>query len=377
MKRRSLLKTACTLGASASVLQAFPLLAESTDNALLEMVHPELRDMAANLLNGNFNIPAISQLNLKQSREGLLATRKPPLKDVPVESRQIMGGKRQPDVSLWVINADKASRSDSRPAILHTHGGGYVMGSVQDSIQDLQRMSQQLDCVIVSVEYRLAPETTYLGSVEDNYAALKWLYNNAELLGVNADRIALMGESAGGGHAALLAIAARDRGEVPVAFQCLIYPMLDDRTGSSRSVPPHIGKLIWTKESNQFGWSSFLGVKAGSEHVPAGAVPARQENLKGLPPTFIGVGSLDLFSDESMEYAQQLNASGVPTEMLVVPGAFHGFDVLQNFGLHTCVGKEFNQAKIKALQKGLDIDQSQKCTKGLPAALLVMSEKLP
>jgi acetyl esterase/lipase len=137
-----------------------------------------------------------------------------------------------------------------------------------------------------------------------------------------------MGVSAGGGHAAMLVIAARDRGEVPVAFQCLIYPMLDDRTGSSRQVPPHLGAYIWVPASNRFGWSSLLGVPAGSRVVPAGAVPARVQNLAGLPPAFIGVGSIDLFVDEDIEYARRLIDSGVPTELFVVPGAYHGFDLI-------------------------------------------------
>jgi len=316
------------------------------------MVHPELRDIAAPLLSGAAAIPPMSQANLKQSREGLVAIRKKPSTDVSVESRKIAGSRGHPEVEIFIINANDEA---SRPAILHMHGGGFVVGSVRDSIRDLQEMSRELDCVIVSVEYRLAPETTYIGSVEDNYAALKWLYLNTESLGVDPQRIAVMGESAGGAHAALVAIVARDRGEVPIAFQCLVYPMLDDRTGSSRAVPEHIGKIIWTEESNRFGWSSFLGVAAGSDAVPAQAVPARREDLSGLPPAFIGVGSIDLFSDECMEYAQRLNAAGVSTELLVVPGAFHGFDALANFGSNTRVSKQFTEAKLNALKQGLQI----------------------
>jgi acetyl esterase/lipase len=145
---------------------------------------------------------------------------------------------------------------------------------------------------------------------------------------VDHKRIAIGGESAGGGHAAMLAIAARDRKEIPIMFQLLIYPMLDDRTGSSRPVPPHIGEFIWTAHSNIFGWSSLLGLPAGSEKVPAGAVPARVENLSGLPPTFIVVGAIDLFIDEDIEYARRLLAAGIPTELHVIPGAYHGFDLL-------------------------------------------------
>ena len=358
MKRRSLIKKAFTLGTSASAFYSLPLLAKPSDNPMLKMVHPELRDIANQLLNGNIQIPSISQNVLKQSRAGLLAMRKQPLAGTSVTNRRVPGMKGQPDVEIFIINADSDKK---RPAIIHTHGGGFVMGSAQDSIQTLQAMSQNLDCVIVSVEYRLAPETTYIDSIEDNYAALKWVYKHAESLGVDPERIAVMGESAGGAHAALLAITARDRGEIPIAFQCLIYPMLDDRTGSSRSVPPHIGKILWTAESNRFGWSSFLGVDAGSNNVPAQAVPARITNLSGLPPTFIGVGSLDLFSDECIEYAQRLNASAVSTELLVIPGVFHGFDTLHVFGTQTRISQKFTDTKLNALRRGLGIKQPEAC----------------
>lgn len=192
----------------------------------------------------------------------------------------------------------------------------------------VQEIAAAVDCVVVSVDYRLTPETPFPGSLEDNYAGLKWLYENSAELGVDRSKIAVLGESAGGGHAAMLAVAARDRGEVPVAFQCLIYPMLDDRTGSTRPVPSHIGTLLWTSELNRFGWTALLGVRAGSSRVLNGAVPARIENLRGLPPTFIGVGSIDLFVREDIEYAQRLIDAGVPTVLQVVPGAYHAFEVI-------------------------------------------------
>ncbi|HET8710255.1 MAG TPA: alpha/beta hydrolase fold domain-containing protein, partial [Spongiibacteraceae bacterium] len=157
---------------------------------------------------------------------------------------------------------------------------------------------------------------------------LQWLYRNADTLGVDRARISVMGESAGGGHAAMLAIAARDRGEISLHHQILTYPMLDDRTGSTRHVKPWVGRHIWTESDNRFGWASLLGVPAGSATVPQGSVPARVDNLKGLPATFIAVGALDLFVDENIAYAQRLLDAGVPTELLVVPGAFHAFDGL-------------------------------------------------
>lgn len=210
---------------------------------------------------------------------------------------------------------------------------------------------------MVSVDYRLAPETTYAGSIEDNYAGLKWLHANAASIGADPAKIAVMGESAGGGHAALLAITARDRGEVPLAYQCLIYPMLDDRTATSRRVPPHVGTLIWTPEQNHFGWESFLGTKPGKATAPKGAVPARVTDLKGLPPAFIGVGTLDLFHDEDVDYAQRLNAAGINAELIVVPGAFHGFDGISKLRKNK-LGDWFEATKLNGLRRGF----------GLPAA---------
>ena len=136
------------------------------------------------------------------------------------------------------------------------------------------------------------------------------------------------GESAGGGHAASLAIHARDRNEVPIIFQLLIYPALDDRTGSSHPAPPAVGHFMWTASANRLAWSSLLGVPAGSSKVPVAAVPARVASVVGLPPAWIGVGAIDLFAEEDMEYAQRLVHAGVATELLVVRGAFHGFALL-------------------------------------------------
>jgi acetyl esterase/lipase len=201
---------------------------------------------------------------------------------------------------------------------------------------------------VVSVDYRLAPETHFPGSLEDNYSALRWVYNNADSLGVDRKRIAVGGESAGGGHAAQLAIAARDRKEIPILFQLLIYPMLDDRTGSTRPVRPNIGNFVWNSGSNRFGWSSFLGVPAGSDKVPPGSVPARVENLGGLPPAFLSVGSIDLFVEEDIEYARRLIAAGVPTELHVIPGAYHAYDLIVP---DAAVSKRFTESWKIALNR--------------------------
>jgi acetyl esterase/lipase len=350
MHRRELLKTASAFAATLPFFSPATLLAQGRADPYLAYVHPELRPIAAQMLKMFANAPAASAATLQQQRRGMEAYSVKPLADVPYEQRLVSGAKGQPPVRVYLVNAGKAG---SRPAIVHTHGGGYIAGTALGGIAGVQALCKELDCVAVTVDYRLAPETTYRGSIEDNYAALKWLHANAASLGIDPARIAVMGESAGGGHAALLAITARDRGEVRVAFQCLVYPMLDDRTGTSRKVPAHVGRLIWTADSNRFGWQSFLGMIPGGAASPVGAVPARVADLAGLPPAFIGVGSIDLFHDEDVDYAQRLNAAGVPAELIVVPGAFHGFDGIPSGAR---IAARFNAAKIEALRSGLGIE---------------------
>ena len=331
--------------ASSHSLHAAPLAAEKKDP--LWFVDPELRPFAVEIQAAFRSQPPFGLDTLAALRSGPKPWVRPALTNVSVAKNVLRAKGNTPDVTIYVINAKAGSR---RAGILHTHGGGFVLGSAADSIFDLQNLATELDCAIVTVDYRLAPETTYAGSIEDNYAGLRWLYAHAEEVGVDRTRIAVMGESAGGGHAALLAITARDRGEVPIAFQCLIYPMLDDRTGSTKQVPAPIGTILWTAEDNRFGWRSFLGQEPGGPAVPSKAVPARLDSLKGLPPAFIGVGAIDLFVQEDIVYAQRLIDASVPTQLLVMPGAFHGFDAV---GSGTRIGKAFNSMKIDALRRAL------------------------
>jgi len=346
--RRGILGQMLALSASLPLFGPEKLLAEPASDYVGRYVQPDLRAAARAILDAADRTPPLS-LKTLAARRAEMAPRMPiSLPGIPIEARRIRGSVGQPDVTIYVINA-KAGMS--RPGILSTHGGGFVLGTAAGDNPSLQKLCKALDCVVVNVDYRLAPEARYRDSVEDNYAGLKWLHTHAEALGVDPHRIAVMGSSAGGGHAALLAITARDRGEVPLIFQCLIYPMLDDRTGATRSVAPRMGRIIWTAQDNRFGWRSFLGVEPGSARVPHGAVPARVDNLKGLPPAFIGVGTLDLFLDEDITFAQRLNAAGVPTELIVVPGAFHGFDGI----VGTRTADWFNATKLDALRRGLGI----------------------
>lgn len=218
----------------------------------------------------------------------------------------------------------------ARGAILHMHGGGYLFGSPAANEHENRRWTAELGFVVLSVDYRLAPEHRFPCAIEDCYAAMRWLVARAEIFGFDAGRIAVAGESAGGGLAAALALLARDRGEVAVAYQSLLAPMLDDRT-VTRGALPGTGHHVWTAESNRFGWESMLGHDAGHAATSSYAAAARAGSLAGLPPTYIAVGALDLFVREDVDYAARLLAAGVEAELHVYPGVIHAFELAAAF----------------------------------------------
>ncbi|MEM1264374.1 MAG: alpha/beta hydrolase [Pseudomonadota bacterium] len=290
----------------------------------LALVDPELRAPLEALFSDGMQ--SINAANLDQFRLGSAAFQVPALPTPPVSQQYIPGTAGQPDVQVFVIEPP-VTGDETRGAVIFMHGGGYILGKPDSNLARLQTLATQHGCVVVAPQYRLAPETPFPGALEDNYAALKWVYDNAPALRVDRSKLIVMGDSAGGGHAAALAIAARDRGEIPIALQILNYPMLDDRTGTNPA-DSNKGGLLWDGASNRFGWSAYLGQAAGAARVPAGSVPARVTDLNGLPPTWIGVGDLDLFVAENLAYANRLIAAGVPTEVVVVPGAYHAFDMI-------------------------------------------------
>ena len=232
-------------------------------------------------------------------------------------------------------------------AMLWLHGGGYVMGKPEQDDTRCIQFVRELGLVVVSVDYRLAPQYPFPAALDDSYTALLWMASHALDLGIDPVRIALAGASAGGGLAAALAQLAHDRQEVRPAFQLLIFPMLDDRT-VTRGDSVNNANVIWNQKSNRFGWESYLGVAYGGDDIPEYAVPTRRDDLSGLPPAWIGVGTLDLFHDESLAYAQRLRDAGVPCEFYPVQGAFHGFDIF-NAAL-PCV-RDFRDSQMAALSQ--------------------------
>jgi acetyl esterase/lipase len=217
------------------------------------------------------------------------------------------------------------------PCVFAMHGGGYVLGSYDMDDAKFDRWCPSLGCVGVSVEYRLAPETPYPGPLDDCYAALCWVVEHASDIGVDPSRLGITGVSAGGGLAAGLALLARDRGEIPLSFQLLECPMIDDRLVTPSSAIDDL--LVWTRQSNTYGWRSYLGDLFGRDDVPVYAAPARAEDLAGLPPALVIVGGADGFRDEDIDYAVRLMRAGVPTELHVLPGAPHGVQMFAGTGI--------------------------------------------
>ncbi len=281
----------------------------------------------------------------------MMAATRPPLPAPPPEVRVYEalapGRDGAPDVRL-VITAPREA-GQARPGILHVHGGGYILGSAEMTGPTDAQYALQLGAVVVSVDYRLAPETPHPGPVEDCYAGLAWLHAQAAALGVDPACVVVTGESAGGGLAAALVLLARHRGEHAVAFQHLVFPMLDDRTVTRPDPSPYVGQFVWTRESNRFGWTSLLGGPPGAADISPFAAPARATDLSGLPPTFIICGALDLFLEEDMDYARRLIRAGVPTELHIYPGAPHGFMFMPEARLT----KTFARDSMAALEKAV------------------------
>lgn len=288
----------------------------------LDLVDPELRD---NPVLQQTRTLAIEDLPLAREMYLRMAELPVPAYNGLTERIVHADGPAGPcSLRLYVIESAKGA--SPRPLLYHIHGGGYVMGAPEVCRAELLALADALGITIVSVDYRLAPEAPHPAPIEDCYAGLQWAFDHAEALGIDRTRIGVAGESAGGGLTAALCLLARDRGEIPIRFQRLTYPMLDDRTCTLADPHAHTGRFVWSPGSNRFGWTSLLGHEPGGEGVSPYAAAARAEDLAGLPPTYIEVGALDLFLEENLDYARRLTRAGVAVELHVFPGAYHGFN---------------------------------------------------
>ena len=228
-------------------------------------------------------------------------------------------------VAVYHYRRKSEPKEGADPAILHAHGGGFIALSAEECAVPHIRSVSRTGIQILTVDYRLAPENPYPTPLNDCWAALQWLYANSKELSIDPSRIAVMGESAGGGLAAALSIMARDQSlSPPLAKQILVYPMLDDRTTVN-----HVGELaFWNEVDNITGWTAYLGPRAETDKVEPYAAPARVESVLGLPPLYLDCGQLDMFLNEGLEYVRRFVAAGIPTECHIYPGLPHGFEAL-------------------------------------------------
>jgi acetyl esterase/lipase len=305
-------------------------------------VHPELQSSVRWFPSFSFNRFSLS---LIRRLSFLIRTRS--TEGVTIENVWIPGPPGAPNVR--VRKYEPVQRAPGSAALLWIHGGGYVIGKPEQSDVVCGRFAKELGIQVIAVDYRLAPEHPFPAPLEDCYAALAWMHSHAGELKIDPDRLAIGGDSAGGGLAAALAQITRDRKRIQPVFQLLLYPMLDDRT-TLRADHKGTGKYIWTPDSNVFGWTSYLAQPPGGPSAPKYAAPARTEDLTGLPPAWVGTGTLDLFYEEDVEYARRLQASGVACELDEVPGAYHAFEV---FAGDATLSREFIARQVSALKRAL------------------------
>lgn len=273
------------------------------------------------VLPGGFN--AIPDIVARRDAftQMIAAIEVPPNQNVTHEDRTVPGPAGAPDISVRVYRP--ANASGTLPGVYYIHGGGMIFGSVETENAEAEQVCQEVGALVVSVEYRLAPEHPHPAQSQDCYAGLVWMARNAAELGFDPGRLAVYGGSAGGGLVIAAALLARDRGFPAIRFQMPIYPMIDD-TNETRSSHEITDVGVWDRPANIEAWQWYLGGGKPDRY----AAPARAEDLSGLPPAFIDVGTVDLFRDEDITFAMRLMQAGVPTELHVNPGAYHASEVL-------------------------------------------------
>ncbi|MEU4427742.1 alpha/beta hydrolase [Actinoplanes sp. NPDC024001] len=262
-----------------------------------------------------------------------------------VARRTVPGPAGAPEIELLILTP--AGARTTLPGIYHTHGGGMIVGNNRSGVDVLQDWATEVPAVIVSVEYRLAPEHPHPAPVEDCYAGLVWTAEHAAELGIDPHHLIVAGASAGGGLAAALALLARDRGGPALAGQMLLCPMIDDRNDTPSAVQM-AGLGVWDRTSNDTGWTALLGAARGGPDVSPYAAPARATDLSGLPPAFIDVGSAETFRDEDVTYASRIWQAGGQAELHVWPGGFHGFDMMVP---QAAVSQEARAARVRWLRR--------------------------
>jgi len=346
MKIKSLShKTLVTVLLLAPLIGCSPQLATSSAKSSSNIRAPIDSKLVASLKNIPPQLSSINRETLAETRAALGEI--PNFPDTPgvnIEKKQIKTA--DGDVSIYIYQPENDSAN--KPAILWIHGGGYIMGDA-DSNYFAGEFSKQLNATVVSVDYRLAPEHPFPAGLNDSYAALLWMVKHAEDLGISPSRIAVAGQSAGAGLAAGLVLYNRDLKGPEIAFQLLLYPMLDNLhdtpSGSIEDYP------VWNRQTSFNAWEMYFNGTPGLNASPYGAA-ARAKDVSGLPKAFITVGTADLFRDENIEYAQRLMAAGVPTQLSVFPGMFHAGQI---FSPNAPISQQMILSFSSALKDGLAI----------------------
>ncbi len=306
-------------------------------------VHPELQSVLKQSPSIHYSSKTLWLIRL------LISSMPAPKAPEDMSIKNIKIDNRDGNAKIRLRIYQPVNPASATPVLIWMHGGGYIIGKPEMEDTVCIPFVRELGISIVSVDYRLAPKHPFPAGLEDCYSALMWAKDNSESFGFDASRIAVGGTSAGGGLAASLAQLAFDRKEVPPIFQLLTYPMLDDRTALHRDIDDS-NSPTWSQKSNRFGWESYLGKHYGADEILTYSVPARREDLSGLPPAWIGVGTLDVFYEEDMMYAQRLKEAGIECDLNIVEGAFHGFDA---FDQTLSIVQEFRKSQIDALKKYL------------------------
>lgn len=249
---------------------------------------------------------------------------------------------------LRCLIIDPIPDADNRPAMLYFHGGGYIFGSPEITLPTAQKLAEDVGCLIILPDYRLAPEHPFPAALEDGLRVLSWLKVNEDRLRLDTACIAIGGDSAGGGHAVVLTAAIDEKTSIVPSYLFLAYPMLDNDTGADGEG----GTSIWTPANNRFGWQSYLGSGDILEKIANGAVPSKIDDVKNFPPTFLATGNLDLFYNENLEFVKKLQIQGVTTEQRIFEGAYHGFDVLVP---EAKVSQDFHKTCVDCLKSHFNI----------------------
>ncbi|MEU6786067.1 alpha/beta hydrolase [Nonomuraea angiospora] len=321
------------------------------DDLMRYNLDPELAPWASMIPDVELSQVVNREITLTPEEEQAFHDKLPqytPEQAVDISDREIPGPEGAPPVKVRLYRPPAADRP--RPALLYLHGGGFVASDLVVFDARCTEIADRVGAVVVSVDYRLSPETPFPGALEDTYASLTWLRSAAGELGVDPERIAVGGDSAGGNLSAAVSLLARDRGGPEICFQFLDVPVLDDRM-TTRSVRDFVDTPSWNSRNNEAMWRYYLkdGPAPGGPDVSPYAAPMRAGDLTGLPPALVVVCEFDPLRDEGIEYAQRLVQAGVATELVLYPGTFHGASVIA----HAEITKKMREDMIFSLRRGM------------------------